>query len=324
MSKDVLSSDFSFVTPPDVDIPGMITPEERRYYYWLTSEQIKNEGAVVEVGTWLGCSSAHLAAGRKGRAAIYCYDHFIWSETYNPKSEHKLHKGDDFSHLFKANMEKVGANVIPRKSTMRNLTWDGGKIELLVLDAPKQAVDLAKLLEVFGPSLMPGKSYVVLQDYQYFPAYQIAVVMDAIRESATLVHVVTSNARKQPNTVAFRIDKPINPADLATVVSTFKSCPKAQIVQAWSRIMKQLPPNAAERLAPGLSLFLYDAGHVDAAFAALDELKMQESMLARWRRLLSTAVAVRYKPLFEHIGLYRETDAVKLRRCLRPSSEASP
>src|SRR5258705_14025525 len=56
--------DLSQLTLPALpDVPGMINETEARYLYWLTSQAYAGAGAVVEVGTWLGRSTLHLAAG---------------------------------------------------------------------------------------------------------------------------------------------------------------------------------------------------------------------------------------------------------------------
>ena len=50
-------------------IPAMTTEEERMLYYRLAKEGAPL-GAVVEMGAWLGASSAFIAAGEIGRAHV--------------------------------------------------------------------------------------------------------------------------------------------------------------------------------------------------------------------------------------------------------------
>ena len=298
---DVLVSDFAMAKPPPIDIPAMICQQEKNYFYWLTSNHAPGIGAVVEFGTWLGSSSAHLSAGLGGRE-LYCYDHFVWSDQYNAKSEIKLKDGEDFSDIFLQNMERCGAKVIVNTSKMTDITWDGGPIELLILDAPKQASDLARLLTVFGPSLIPGQTRIALQDYQHFPSYQISLVMDAIRSSVALEHVVVAvNSNLQPNTVSFFVSAPIDTAELAEVVNTFKTWSAERIRETWSRIMEPLPEQVRARMAPGLALFLYDAGHEEEATKALAAISMDRLMLVRWDRMAGLHVSKRYPKLFESV-----------------------
>src|SRR6185369_14134011 len=75
-------SDFSDVKLPSLpDVPGMISEAEGRYLYWLTSQTYTGRGTVVEVGTWLGRSTIHLAAGLRDAGhpdALHCFDQFLW------------------------------------------------------------------------------------------------------------------------------------------------------------------------------------------------------------------------------------------------------
>jgi hypothetical protein len=280
---DILASDFSMATPPPVDIPAMICQPEKNYYYWLASNHAPGVGAVVEVGTWLGASTAHLSAGLRGRP-IHCYDYFYWFAYYNTVSGLKLKDGVDFSDLFLSNMARYGANVKAHKALIHDIVWDEGPVELLAFDASKYAVDLEKLLTIFAPSLIPGQTRILLQDYQYFPGYQIAVTMDAIRSSVVLEHVVVAVGNNlQPNTVGA----------LAEAVTTFETWSVERIHETWSRIMQPLPDQVRARMAPGLALFLYDAGHQDEALSVLDATPMDHIMLNRWERMVTAETAGR-------------------------------
>jgi len=94
-----LVSDFPDLTLPDLpDIPGMITPAESRFYYWLTSRGYTGAGAVVEVGTWLGRSTAYIAAGLRDAGFpehLHCFDRFTWYPVPDDKLDLGLQRGDD-------------------------------------------------------------------------------------------------------------------------------------------------------------------------------------------------------------------------------------
>jgi len=298
-TTSVMVSDFAVANPPTIDIPAMICQPEKNFYYWLTSNHATGAGAVVELGTWLGSSTAYLSAGLHGRQ-MHCYDGFVWSAQYNWKSGIKLESGADFSHIFLDNMKKCGANVVVHQSNIDGFTWDGSPIELLVIDMGKVAGELATLLTIFAPGFVPGQTRISLQDYQYFPGYQISIVMDAIRASVELENVVVAvNSNLQPNTVSFLVTKPIDTAALAEVVDTFKSWSVKRIRSTWARIVEPLPEQARARMAPGLAFFLYDAGHAEAAVEALAETSMDRLMLKRWKRMADNQdFSRRYPELF--------------------------
>ena len=283
--EGVFSSDFAMADAPAIDIPSMICPPEQNFFYWLTSNLAPGIGEVVEFGTWLGASTAYLSAGLRGRT-MHCYDNFLWYEDDNSKSDVKLKEGDDFFPLFSQNMQRYGVSLVVHRADIANFTWNDGPIELLIIDAPKQAADFAKLLGVFAPSLIPGRTRIALQDYQHFPSYQIAVAMDAIRASAALEHVVVAvNNNRQPNTVSFVVNEPVDMASVNEVVGGLTGWSSERIRETWSRIMAPLPDQARNRMAPGLALFLYDAGHEDEALVVLAETPMDKTMLKRWKRM---------------------------------------
>ena len=295
----VLVSDFSMARPPSVDIPAMIVPPEMNYYFWLTSNLPPDHAAVVEFGTWLGASTVYLSAGLGGRP-MHCYDHFRWFGYDNWKSAVKLEDGADFFPLFSSNVARYGANVVAHRATFDEARWSGEPIELLVLDAPKQADEVATLLNVFAPSFITGKTLLVLEDYQHFPSYQIAVVMDALGASVALEHVVVATDNRQPNAVGLRIAAPV-PLKAATAAAEgIGSRSVEQVRAAWGRIMAPLPEQARARMAPGLALFLHDAGHRQEAAEALAQTPMDRIMLNRWRRLCGEST-----PYFDFPDRYR-------------------
>ena len=79
-----------FHLPPT--IPAMISAEERRYLYWLASENWKCEGHIVEVGPWLGGSTYCLAEGMRdnsveGTHKLHVFDNFVWREFMRGRTE---------------------------------------------------------------------------------------------------------------------------------------------------------------------------------------------------------------------------------------------
>ena len=70
------------------EVPGQISSGESRYLYWLISEGYTGSGAIVELGTWLGKSTIHLAAGLRDsgyKGTLFSYDNFIWGGSIDNK-----------------------------------------------------------------------------------------------------------------------------------------------------------------------------------------------------------------------------------------------
>ena len=169
------SDSCNFPELPTVD--GLISAAEQRYLYWLTSSMYAEEGAVVELGSWFGRSAIALGAGLRdsGRSTpLHCFDRFRWNPAFASSikiADVRLPDGGDFIPYFLSNVLPVYPHVHATKTTIEELEWDGGPIEILFVDAPKTFADLTKTLLVFGPHLTVGRSLVVLQDFFFTPAY---------------------------------------------------------------------------------------------------------------------------------------------------------
>ena len=214
-------ADFMDVALPELpEIPGMISASDRRYMYWLTSRYYTGIGAVVEVGTWLGRSTIHLAAGLRDAGfddALHCYDRYEWTKSFTHMTNLPLRKGRSFQPYFEQNVRPIYPNVRVTASTMQSMTWSGDPIEILFLDAPKRLPDISAVLATFGGSLIPGVSIIVLQDYCRFPSFELPTVLDCLGDRLQFVghhhHMITvpadstADVQQQPrNVVEYRRD----------------------------------------------------------------------------------------------------------------------
>lgn len=157
---------------PDVEaISKMLSPEETRYLIWATERCYEGWGAVVDLGPWLGGSSAALAEGlkRHGSAAkVRSFDLFEWRPFYMEASSPRgLAAGQDFMPIFLEETRKYRPWIEAQRMDLLNGTWDGGPIEILFVDAAKSWLLLAAILRVFGPFLEAGRSRVIHQDFRH-------------------------------------------------------------------------------------------------------------------------------------------------------------
>ncbi len=104
---------WSAVPVNESGIPGMLTAEECKYYAYI-GRFFSGQGAVVEVGSWLGRSTYYIVqslltnprfAGRK----LYVFDDFIWRDFmvqfYSGVDKPKT--GESFKYLFDRYMEPI-------------------------------------------------------------------------------------------------------------------------------------------------------------------------------------------------------------------------
>lgn len=297
----LLVSDFADVElPPLPDVPGMTSVAECRYLFWLASSQLVAVGDLVEVGSWLGRSALHLAADIKHSglpAKLHCFDGFTWAPSDSNNSDLPLKPGDSFLPYFQQNVASYRDLVSSHRNRIADITWPGDPIEVLLLDAPKKLKEITRCLEVFGPSLVPGKSIIAIQDYQYFPAYALAACMYALRDSLELRHVVLEGS-----TVAFQVTRPIDLQQERPVLWELFSWSPSQIHAAWDSILESLPPQARDRIEPGRALHLYDSGAKGEAKRVMKALPMTTFQNDKIARLSKSHHYLGYPELFSAAG----------------------
>ncbi len=149
----------------------MLSHEEKQYLTWLTSTAYDGWGSVIDLGPWLGSSSAALAEGlaRSGSPGpVHSYDLFRWESYMGDTADFGLPVGADFIEIFDRNVEPWGSRIEAHKADLLRARWEGGPIEILFVDAAKSWTLLAAILETFGKDLVAGRSRVVLQDFRHF------------------------------------------------------------------------------------------------------------------------------------------------------------
>lgn len=297
----MIVSDFADVCLPDLpQVSGMTSAAECRYLYWLAFSQLTGKGQLVEVGSWLGRSSLHLAAGldHAGSAArLHCFDGFTWARSDPAKSDLPLKPGDNFQSYFEANVASFKQSVTATRTRISDISWSGGPVEVLFLDAPKKLPEITRCLEVFGPTLIPGSSVIAIQDYQYFPAYALAASLHTLRDRLELIHVVLDGS-----TVAFRVTGAIDLASAKPADWDISRWSPAKIEDSWRDILGALPDAARERLAPAKALHLYDRGAKAAAITAMHALPMTSFQREKIAGLSRSHTYLGYPELFTAAG----------------------
>src|SRR6266513_4378276 len=162
------------VLPRDATgIPTMLSKLERRLLYSLARDYAC-EGAIVDAGSFLGGSTAALLAGVRDRAdpwtgpPVASYDLFQLDEYMVPKffaDDRSLQLGDSFRRRFDAHVARFDVPHVVHEGDITKLGWAGGPIDVLFLDVLKSWEINDAVLRDFFPSLVPGRSVIVHQDY---------------------------------------------------------------------------------------------------------------------------------------------------------------
>ena len=182
--------------PPDaVGIPTMLSKTERKLLYGLARDHAGGEGAIVDAGCFLGGSTAALLAGMRDRTGgwdgppLASYDLFRVEEYTLGKffGDGELRVGDSFRERFDANVGRFDLPHEVHEGDITALGWTGGPIDVLFLDVLKSPEINDAVLRDFFPSLVPGRSVIVHQDYGWGWMPWVPVTVELMRRSLVLL-----------------------------------------------------------------------------------------------------------------------------------------
>ena len=175
---------------------SMLTDREREYLRTFAFKEYGGQGAIVDLGCWLGSSSIALASGLRERpdlqlrsALVHAYDRFIWDGWMNGVSavretplDGKYQPGESFLKACREQTEPWKDNIKFHPGDLSSIGWSHGPIEFLFVDAMKSWQLTNSILHDFYPSLIPGISTVVQQDFGNSYVYWIHLITYRLRE----------------------------------------------------------------------------------------------------------------------------------------------
>jgi hypothetical protein len=201
---------------------GMIGAEERQCFYWLAKHCLSGEGTIVDAGAFIGSSTLCFAAGAAdgGRRSfrdgplVHAYDYFKAVDAYVAETIRKkfrpIAEGESYLDVFEAQTAEYRDMIVAHPGDFLEQKWGGDPIELLFIDIAKSAKLNAHAIGEFFPSLIPGRSVVIHQDYFHCWHPSIHVGMEYLADSFELVdeHVLYQSR-------VWRLVKPIPPEKIA-------------------------------------------------------------------------------------------------------------
>jgi hypothetical protein len=192
-------------------IPKMIELDAMRYYIWL-GRTLDITGAIVELGPWMGGSTACLAIGLRrnsclGKRKLHVFDSFIWRDwmaqfATDPALSARYREGDNFIEAFRKNCatfhelievtqcelssSEAGSGLLP-------LRWSGGPVGALIVDHSDRYQENSAAWSVFASSFVSGRTIVVFNQYGNLRAEELRrFCRDHSNELAPLHHLVCS------------------------------------------------------------------------------------------------------------------------------------
>lgn len=135
------------------------------------------QGVAMELGCWLGASSAALLTGLNRAGYDYPFYAFdMWEanrQQVNQGREIVTHVGQDMLRLYKKNIEPMVNNKLltykgRMPQTLESVDLSNVLIEVLVLDAPKSEPVYTACIRALHKYWIPGVTILCLLDYNFY------------------------------------------------------------------------------------------------------------------------------------------------------------
>lgn len=289
-------------------IPAMTTEAERSLFYRLALDAAP-EGAVIELGAWLGASSAWIAAAMRDSGTgskAHIYDRFLskpghaskvrnWLDSHAPDAPMPM--GDCFDQ-FRANLGPLMDHVEAHQGEIDAIKWTGGPISLIVNDAPKRIPQISTMLTTFGPSLRPG-AVMAWQDFCHFPSYEIAACLYRLRDHFEFVEAAVPGT-----TLAFRVVKPWTREQVSRDALSLDRWKLSDVQRAWTHWLEEgVPTEKASLFRCGAAMFLCDIGMAGDGSTVLKQILSEDAqaVVPKWIYLYRNRAdfVKRYAGLFD-------------------------
>ena len=173
---------------------GMLDIHEASLFYELAKQAFSGRGTIVDAGSFLGRSAFYFAHGLKAnphfsaaRDRIHCFDNFVVNEEntvyfFRTQLGLDLKVGDSTRSVFDQQVASVRDTLTIHAGDFHAEKWNGGPIEILMVDVAKSESLWCHLVEQMFPHLIPGVSLVIHQDYHHPWLPHIHVVMEYLAE----------------------------------------------------------------------------------------------------------------------------------------------
>jgi hypothetical protein len=305
-------------------IPAMTTDAERACYYRLVREALgggaegqaatgprpsPGNGAIMELGAWLGASTAWIAAAIRDSgsdAKVHVFDKFQSKPGHVRKVEafYANHGGAGEIPVgpsldqFRANLGELIRHVRLHPGMIEAMEWDDWPIALLITDAPKRVPQISAVLSKLRNALQPG-AIMAWQDFCHFPSYEIPACLYRLREHLEFVEAVVPGT-----TLVFRVKSQWTAEEVSPAALGLHRWTPGEIEGAWAWWLNgRVPAEKAALFRCGAELFLCDIGYPTEAAFGMTAIKAggHDDVAKKWQYLREARpdFLKRYWPLFE-------------------------
>jgi hypothetical protein len=287
-------------------IPAMTTDAERGAYYRL-AKQCAGKGEIIELGAWLGASTAAIAEGIRDSGIeekARVYDRFQSGGNHAEKVETwyaerdlpQIPLGDCFED-FKNNLGDLIEFVEVNRGEISSIKWGNDPIALLVSDAPKRVPEISTVLTALKDGLQEG-SLMAWQDFCHFPSYEIPACLFRLKDKVEFVEAIVPGT-----TMIFRVSEKLETEDVSRETLSLQRWTADEIFRAWDYWLGHVHPDKRALFRCGAAMFLCDIGEKSESVNHLSVVLSQWAgeVLPKWQYLYRVRkdMVDRYRPLFD-------------------------
>lgn len=259
----------SQIAKPTAVIPTMLSDDELGFFRTV-AESYQGTGSILEIGPWLGGSTAAICRGLQASGhkwSLVSFDRFRWSASYA-----KAFPGIDLQPdqttlpLVRSHLAQYLPNISLIEGDILNIAQIlplSEKIELVFIDGAESWRALWRLFNHIGPWLAPD-ARIVIRDVLHISGRQAAWFLSAIPQ------LRLTKLTADGSVAVFSAAEPV--IDLARdVAPDFRDFASARLTEIWHDLSEELPETISQRLAVGLALDLLDRDEQHLACAILDQ-----------------------------------------------------
>lgn len=233
------------------EIPAMVSPAEMTFFSESAARSVGSEGAIVDLGCWLGSTSIALAQGILSRGLkadsrnekVFGFDMFQWESWMPAHVPYCLYQpGESFlPEARRVVREHGGGQIELIQADLEVYQWNGGPIKILLVDAMKNEHLAVQIPRNFFPSLIPG-SLLIHQDFKHYYTSWIHVLQYRLRQYFRFYRSVPWG------TVAFEVVAPI-PSEAVERATAFTTIPDDETDASFRHSLDLVGPEERANIA---------------------------------------------------------------------------
>lgn len=230
---------------------GMISSEETAFYCESAARYAGKEGAMVDLGCWLGSTSIALARGLLSHGSktddqdekVFGFDRFIWEGWMPARIPYcQYEPGESFLPEARRVVREYGSGRVELiQADLNHYQWEGGPIKILLVDAMKGPGLTTHIARNFFASLAPG-GLLIHQDFKHYFTSWIHLLHYRLREYFRFYRSVPVG------TVAFTVVAPI-PRETLHQATDFAAVTDDEIDSAFHHSLALVGPEERANIA---------------------------------------------------------------------------